>query len=29
MNAITVALLDDGKATDVMALTITKTRSNH
>lgn len=28
MNAITIALLDDGKAADVMALTITKTRSN-
>jgi predicted amidophosphoribosyltransferase len=28
MNAITVALLDDGKAADVMALTITRTRSN-
>ncbi len=29
MNAITVALLDDGKVADVMALAITKTRSNH
>lgn len=28
MNAITAALLDDGKVSDVMALTITKTRSN-
>jgi predicted amidophosphoribosyltransferase len=28
MNAITEALIDQGKAADVMALTITKTRSN-
>lgn len=28
MNAITTELYDNGKATDVFALTITRTRSN-
>ena len=28
MNAITAALYEEGKATDVFALTITRTRSN-